>query len=83
MTILLELRKRMRLTQSQFAQVMGVHSQTVSRWERGTLSPDPWREVLARQILSDYPGFIADQSWENYIESIGGPKTFMLLIRGW
>ena len=35
-----ELRKQRGLTQSKLAILCGVSSQTVSRWERGTVAPD-------------------------------------------
>ncbi len=40
-TEILQLRNRLDLTQPQFAQLMGVHPMTVSRWERNELSPTP------------------------------------------
>ncbi|MBI4580916.1 MAG: helix-turn-helix domain-containing protein [Planctomycetes bacterium] len=39
------LRVALGMTQSEFAQAVGVHKLTVSRWERGTVRPD--RESLA------------------------------------
>lgn len=40
-TEILQLRTRLGLSQPQFAQLMGVHPMTVSRWERRELSPTP------------------------------------------
>jgi len=34
----LRLRRRMKLTQAQLAEEMGVHAMTVSKWERGTIA---------------------------------------------
>ncbi|MDY7232834.1 helix-turn-helix domain-containing protein [Hyalangium rubrum] len=34
------------LTQEQFAQLLGVHTLTVSKWERGLLSPSPYQGSL-------------------------------------
>gem|GEM_PF-2591697 len=34
------LRNRAKITQSDFAEKMGVHTQTVSKWERGIITPD-------------------------------------------
>lgn len=42
----LQLRTRLGLNQSQFADLFGVHAMTVSKWERGELAPDPWRRVM-------------------------------------
>lgn len=34
------------LNQTQFAQLLGVHPMTVSKWERGMLQPDHYRAAL-------------------------------------
>ncbi len=34
------LRKKANLTQAEFSEKLGVHFQTISKWERGTFSPD-------------------------------------------
>ena len=34
------------VTQVQLAQLLGVHPLTVSRWERGDLTPSPYQEAL-------------------------------------
>jgi transcriptional regulator with XRE-family HTH domain len=36
------IRKRLGLTQAQLADLLGVHWVTVSRWEGGHVSPNPW-----------------------------------------
>ncbi|MCB9760761.1 MAG: helix-turn-helix domain-containing protein [Alphaproteobacteria bacterium] len=41
-----ELRISLGFTQGQFAQLLGVHSLTVSKWERGLLSPSPRQVAL-------------------------------------
>lgn len=41
-----DLRRFLRLTQTEFAAVFGVHSMTVSRWERGELEPTAWQAAL-------------------------------------
>ena len=35
-----ELRKQKNITQTQFSEIIGVHSQTVSKWERSLELPD-------------------------------------------
>ena len=37
-----DLRKDLGLTQAQLGQLLGVHSLTVSKWERGLLTPTPY-----------------------------------------
>jgi putative transcriptional regulator len=42
-----EIRKtKLNLTQVQFAQLLGVHPLTVSKWERGELKPTPHQESM-------------------------------------
>jgi len=41
-----EVRARLQLTQEQFAQLLGVHGLTVSKWERGVLQPTPYQVAL-------------------------------------
>lgn len=45
---IVKLRKRMGLNQEQFAQLLGVHKLTVSRWERGEAKPS----LLAQRQLN-------------------------------
>ena len=44
-----ECREALGVSQSLFAQLMGVHPLTVSRWERGKTNPRPLPMVLMRQ----------------------------------
>lgn len=45
------IRKRLKLTQAQFAELVGVTPNTVARWERGEME---MREPTARLIQSIY-----------------------------
>jgi len=44
------LREQLGLSQSQFAQLMGVHPMTVSKWERGAAFPSPYQEGFFSQF---------------------------------
>ncbi|MDE2462670.1 MAG: helix-turn-helix domain-containing protein [Alphaproteobacteria bacterium] len=46
------LRTHLNLGQAEFAQMLGVHPMTVSRWERekGALSPTAYQEVLMKEF---------------------------------
>jgi len=44
------LRTALRLTQGQFATLLGVHSLTVSKWERGVLAPSPYQDALMQSF---------------------------------
>lgn len=46
------LRGKLRLTQEQFAQLLGVHTLTVSKWERGILVPTPYQTALMHSFAS-------------------------------
>ncbi len=54
-----DLRRKLGLTQVQLAQLLGVHPLTVSKWERGLMSPPPHHNAMlesfkkARQSQSD------------------------------
>ena len=41
-----ELRKKLNLTQKQLALLLGMHDQTISKWERGTVTPGPYHQAL-------------------------------------
>lgn len=43
-------REALRLTQSQLAQLLGVHEITISKWERGHGKPSPYQEALIRSF---------------------------------
>jgi len=40
------IRDRLGLSQGLFAQILGIHVSTVSKWERGEAVPDPYRMIL-------------------------------------
>jgi DNA-binding transcriptional regulator YiaG len=58
-----ETRKRLGLTQVQFAQVLGVSFQSVNRWERGKTKPLPivlkQIEVMVREMGENGSGLLA------------------------
>jgi putative transcriptional regulator len=45
-----KLRAKLGLNQAEFAQLFGVHSITVSKWERGVASPSPYQAALFSQF---------------------------------
>lgn len=44
------LRRDLGLSQVEFGQLFGVHAMTVSKWERGVLSPTAYQQVLMIQF---------------------------------
>lgn len=47
---ILQLRTDLGLSQVQFGQLFGVHFMTVSKWERGVLSPNTYQLALMEQF---------------------------------
>lgn len=45
-----QVREKLRLTQAQFGQLLGVHPMTVSKWERGVAQPTPYQLALIQQF---------------------------------
>lgn len=41
-----QLRNSLDLTQAQFGQLFGVHPMTISKWERGVLTPNVYQQSL-------------------------------------
>ena len=41
-----QVRSHLELSQAELATILGVHWVTVSKWERGVLAPDPYRDAL-------------------------------------
>lgn len=44
------LRKSLKLTQQEFAQLFGVHHMTASKWERGDLKPNGYQLALMTEF---------------------------------
>jgi transcriptional regulator with XRE-family HTH domain len=45
-----EVRKSLGLSQVEFAQLFDAHHMTVSKWERGVLSPSPYQVALMHEF---------------------------------
>ncbi len=45
-----QLRKRLKLSQRQFAQLFGVHPMTVSKWERDEFPPNSYQQALLAEF---------------------------------
>lgn len=44
------LRKRLKLNQMEFGNLLGVHPMTISKWERGTLAPNHYQSALMQEF---------------------------------
>jgi putative transcriptional regulator len=78
-----DLRAALGLKQADLALVLGVHSMTVSKWERGELVPTPYQQALleafGRAIQRD-PGLRTDLL--HTVLSEGSVKALYTLLRG-
>ena len=76
-----KLRKDLHLNQTQFANLMGVHPITVSRWERGKVAPTPYQEAF----LNDFSKASHDESIRNIIATVlitaGITAAILLLLK--
>lgn len=68
----LHTRKALGWTQSQLAHVLGVHSLTISKWERGKLDPSPYQESLLRNFA-----YAASRD-----ASVGASAALLMVERG-
>lgn len=59
-------REKLKLTQVQFGQLLGVHPLTVSKWERGQLAPTPHQQALIQSFG------VAGNAKENVGEQVAG-----------
>lgn len=50
--LVLDTRTALDLSQAQFAELLGVHEMTVSKWERGLIKVRPWHAGLLNAIYS-------------------------------
>jgi transcriptional regulator with XRE-family HTH domain len=69
-----QIRQSKGLSQTQLAYILGIHTMTVSKWERGALEPDP-RQVI---ILNALAGTKAD--FPSVLESAGPLKCLWLIF---
>ena len=66
-------RAALSLTQDELAQVLGVHPMTISKWERGLLTPDPENAAIYNLLLP----------WSGTrIASLGSEIRYLLTTRG-
>lgn len=78
-----KLRKDLKLTQLEFAQLFGVHHMTASKWERGELKPTGYQLALMtdfRQGLKNDPN-VANLLSAMLVGSSITNAVFMLLHR--
>jgi len=79
-----EMRRGMGFTQIELADLIGVHPITVSRWERGVLSPHPWQSKLIETLAE--PGYLSsidriNRAWHRAKGESPIRSLYLLLMR--
>ena len=76
-----ELRGQLDLNQVEFAQLVGVHPITVSKWERGETSPTPYQAALFDQFREGARDREIRSTLRNILLAAGVFVALALLLR--
>lgn len=78
-----EIRKRLRLSQAEFGQLVGAHCMTVSKWERGVLEPSTYQVALIERfrIAARTRDEAAGETVKRLLASNGAPEAIAWLIQ--
>ena len=74
------LRQSLKLTQAQFGQLFGVHPMTVSKWERGQLSPNPYQRGLMVEFAKAATDGCLKDNLAGVLMGAGFPAALRLLL---
>lgn len=80
-TTLRRLRRKLRLTQEQFAKLLGVAGNTVARWEQGVLGMRPTSERLLRLVAADVEAG-GDEGTARFLATIADSRRSSDEMRG-
>ncbi len=75
------LRKRLRLSQAELGQLVGVHAMTVSKWERGVLEPNPYQLALLERFTLAPVGGVSPPPVKRLLASSGAPAAIAWLLQ--
>jgi putative transcriptional regulator len=80
--ILRDLRKRLRLSQAEFGQLVGAHPMTISKWERGVLEPSTYQVALIERFRVATCGRdeAAASTVKRLLASNGAPEAIAWLL---
>lgn len=74
-------REKLGLTQTQFGQLLGVHSMTVSKWERGVAVPTPYQQALINEFkAASKKKEVANSDISGLLLGVGVAAALFLLL---
>jgi transcriptional regulator with XRE-family HTH domain len=76
-----DLRKRLRLSQAEFGQLLGAHAMTVSKWERGVLSPNAYQLALLERFDKALAGELSSSPVKRLLIGNGAPAALAWLLQ--
>jgi DNA-binding transcriptional regulator YiaG len=76
------LRKSLKLSQTEFGQLVGAHAMTISKWERGLLSPTAYQAALMEKfaVAAESRSSDASVSVKRLLASSGAPAALVWLL---
>ena len=75
------IRKRLNLSQIQLASILGVHWVTVSKWERGAIAPDAYRQALLSRFDSASQKPESGSNLVNVLMGAGVAAALFMLLK--
>lgn len=75
-----EIRNNLGLTQDQMSRIMFTHTMTISRWERGIITPSPLVLAIYERIKERNTDWIKPRRFNDNLEKNDPAKTLFLLL---
>lgn len=76
-----KLRRGLGLNQDKFGQLFGIHSMTVSKWERGILTPTPYQVAMMEAFKKAAKKEEIKKQLKNIIVAAGVVAAVYLLLK--
>jgi len=74
-------RRAIGLSQSDFAEVLGVHPLTISKWERGVNRPSAWYQELVARIERAAKAGVTGDRVRRVLAGCGSVEALTMLLR--
>jgi transcriptional regulator with XRE-family HTH domain len=75
-----DIRIRLGLTQEQMSRIMFTHAMTVSRWERGTITPPPLVMAIYAKINERHKKWIKPRRFDDSLKDDDPAKVLFTLL---